>query len=200
VIVTLAFDVLTGLIQNNNGVLRTADALKAGVSRTTLSKLACDGSLARVARGQYVLPDSIPDELYIWQQRMSLIVYSHETALFLHDMAERTPAKYSITLPSNARLSPTFPGNLKVYFVKPELHETGVIFLSTKMGHEVRAYDIERTVCDILRNRSRVDDQTVVAALKNYTARKKPDLNKLGRYAEEFRITRIIRQYLEVLL
>jgi predicted transcriptional regulator of viral defense system len=195
-----AVSILTELIQKNDGVIRTSDAMKAGVSRTSLSKLAREGLLERVSRGQYILPDSFPDELHIWQRRMNLLVYSHETALFLHGMAERTPAKHSVTLPSDVRLSPTFPGDIKVYFVKPGLHELGVAFLPSMMGHEVRAYDVERTICDIVRRRSRIDDQSVIAAVKNYASMKGRDLNRLGRYAEAFRIVGILRKYLEVLL
>ncbi|MDR1581156.1 MAG: type IV toxin-antitoxin system AbiEi family antitoxin domain-containing protein [Synergistaceae bacterium] len=196
----LIVGVLTELTRKNGGIMRTADALKAGVSRTSLSKLERAGLLERVARGQYILPDSFPDELYIWQRRMNLLVYSHETALFLHGMAERTPAKHSVTFPSNARLSATFPGDIKVYFVKPESHELGAVFLPSMMGHEVRAYDVERTVCDVVRSRNRIDDQTFIAAIKNYAAMKNHDFNRLGKYAEVFRITKILRKYLEVLL
>jgi len=89
---------------------------------------------------------------------------------------------------------------VKVYMIKPELFETGLVSLSTKMGHFVRSYDVERTVCDILRSRSRIDDQTVVAAIRNYAGRKDKDMNKLGAYASAFRLTRILRRYLEVLL
>ena len=193
-------DTIEKLIKTHGSIIRTSDVLEAGLSRTTLSKMERDGKLVRVARGQYILPDELPDELFLWQKRKPLLVYSHETALFLHDMAERTPAKHSITLPSNARLSATFPGDLKVYFITPGLLELGIDTLRTKMGHEVRCYNIERTVCDILRSRNKVDDQTVIAAIKNYASLNDKDLVKLGRYSEVFNITKILRQYLEVLL
>ena len=193
-------DIIENLIKRHESIIRTSDALEAGLSRTTLSKMERDGKLVRVARGQYILPDELPDELFLWQKRKPLLVYSHETALFLHDMAERTPAKHSITLPSNARLSATFPGDLKVYLIKPDLFELGIDTLRTKMGHKVRCYNLERTVCDILRSRNKIDDQTVFAAIKNYAGLRDKDLVKLGRYSEVFNITKILRQYLEVLL
>jgi predicted transcriptional regulator of viral defense system len=195
-----AIDIFAKLINDKGGVVHTADAVAAGLSKTTLSKLEVSGKVVRVARGQYVLPDELPDELYLWQLRMPRLTYSHETALFLHDMAERTPLRHSITLPSNMRLSATFPGNVKVYLIKPELFEVGLTTLPSKMGHEVRVYDAERTVCDILRSRNKIDDQTVPAAIKNYANRKNKDMNKLGQYAALFRVTKILRQYLEVLL
>lgn len=199
-ITTAAIDIIEKLIRDNGSVVSTADVVSAGLSKTTLSVLEKGGKIVRVARGQYVLPDELPDELYLWQLRMPRLVYSHETALFLHDMAERTPARHSITLPSDVRLSATFPGDIKVYMIKPELFEVGLVVAPSKMGHEVRAYDVERTVCDILRSRNRIDDQTVVAAMKNYVNRPGKDINKLGHYASLLRVTKILRSYLEVLL
>lgn len=194
------FYTVSELIQQNNGLLRTSDALEAGISKTTLSNLVKKGMLDRVAHGQYILPDNLPDELYILQQRISKMVYSHETALFLLDMAERTPARQSVTIQSDNKLPKTFVGDYKVYYVKPDLFELGLATLPSKMGHDVKAYDAERTICDILRSRSRIDSQTFAFAMKNYAARKDKDINRLSRYAEAFRVTKLLRQYLEVLL
>jgi predicted transcriptional regulator of viral defense system len=191
---------IVGLIRKNRGTISTAEAKRAGVSRTTLAKLAAQGIIERVARGQYTLPGLLPDELYLWQLRMESLIYSHETALFLLDMAERTPAVHSITIPSTAKLSATFPVKLKVYYVKPELHNLGIIELPSKQGHKVRTYGAERTVCDVIRSRNRMDDQTVVSAVKNYVNRSDKDLGKLAQYAAAFHITKILRGYLEVLL
>ena len=114
-------------------------------------------------------------------------------------MAERTPTQHSLTIPSNYQLWPALASENKVYYIKPELHELGRCYISSKAGHEVAAYNAERTVCDILRSRSRIDSQTFAAALKNYTARKNPNWALLREYADVFRILELLRQYLEVL-
>jgi len=67
------------------------------------------------------------------------------------------------------------------------------------MGHEVIAYIIERTICDVLRSRNRMDSQTVAEAMKGYTARKDINWNLLSKYARIFKVTKLMRQYLEVL-
>jgi len=115
-------------------------------------------------------------------------------------MAERTPLRYALTIPGNCKLSPTLADDCKIYYVKPELHDMGKCFIPSKMGHEVIAYNAERTVCDILRSRNRVDSQTVAAAMKNYAVRKNQDWNLLREYAEIFHVTKLLRQYLDVLL
>ena len=190
---------INDLLSEKNGLIRTADAVQAGISRTTLGQLAKDGKIERVAHGQYIQPDDMPDELYLLQQRSKKIVFSHETALFLHDMAERTPIHHALTIPSDSKLSPSLSDGVKIYYVKPEFYDMGICSLSSKMGNEVAAYNIERTICDILRSRNRVDGQTVAAAMKNYAARKGQDWGLLSKYAEIFRITKLLRQYLEVL-
>ena len=63
-----------------------------------------------------------------------------------------------------------------------------------------RGYDMERTICDVLRSRSHIEMQTFQDALKAYARRKDKDLRTLVRYARLFRVEKILRQYLEVLL
>jgi len=190
---------ISSLLNENNGLIRTADAVNAGISRATLSQLAKDGKIERIAHGQYIQADDLPDELYLLQQRSKKIVFSHETALFLLDMAERTPIQHALTIPSDSKLSPSLSEGIKIYYVKPELHDMGVCFVPSKMGNEVTVYNAERTICDILRSRNRIDNQTVAAAMKSYAARKGQDWSLLSKYAEIFRITKLLRQYLEVL-
>ena len=192
--------IIDSLLNENSGVIRTSDAVRAGLSRASLGLLVKDGVLERIAHGQYIKLNDLPDELYMLQQRSDKIVFSHETALFLHDMAERTPFLHSLTIPSNCKLSPILSEGCKVYYVKPELYELGRGSAISKMGNEIIAYDIERTICDILRSRSRIDSQTFVEAMKSYSTRKGQNWNKLREYAEAFRVTKLLRQYMEVLV
>ena len=187
------------LLNEYNGLISTADAVRAGISRVILSQLVRDGIIERVAHGQYIQPNDIVDDLYLLQQRSQKILFSHETALFLHDMAERTPVQHALTIPSDSKLSPSLSNGVKIYYVKPELHDMGVCSIPTKMGNEVMAYNAERTICDILRSRNRIDSQTVTAAIKNYIAGKNQDWGLLRKYAEIFHTTKLLRQYLEAL-
>ena len=70
----------------------------------------------------------------------------------------------------------------------------------SKMGNEVVVYDVERTICDILRSRSRIDRQIFAEAMKAYAKRKGQNWNNLRDYADAFRITKLLRQYMEVLI
>ena len=192
--------IIKKLIDDNNGILRTEEAGRAGISRTTLGLLVKKGIIERIAHGQYINPNDLPDELFLLQLRSEKIVFSHETALYLHDMAERTPNKHSLTIPSECKLSSVISEQCKIYYVKSEYHSLGKCPVVSKMGNELIAYDAERTVCDILRSRNRIDSQTFAAAIRNYIERNNQDWKKLSYYAECFCITKLLRQYLEVLL
>ena len=76
----------------------------------------------------------------------------------------------------------------------------GVSEVPSRLGHTVRTYNVERTVCDILRSRSRIDNQTITAALRNFAALPTKDIGKFGEYAEKFGVLFLARKYLEVLL
>jgi len=187
-------------INKNGGTVRAENAVRNGISYKMLSSLVKQGLLIRDAHGIYSMPEAAPDELFVLQRRNSRIIFSHETALYLHNMAERTPMAHSVTIPSNKRLSPQIKRGCKVYYVRDELFDMGATEISSRLGHMVRAYNVERTVCDILRSRNRIDSQTVAAALRNFAAYPVKDIGKFGEYAEKFGVLSLARKYLEVLL
>ena len=72
--------------------------------------------------------------------------------------------------------------------------------MKTPSGNDVPAYDLERTICDVIRSRSRVGTETFLAELKQYAADSRKNLNKLNTYAKQLRVANILRPYLEALL
>jgi predicted transcriptional regulator of viral defense system len=188
------------LLDRGQGLVLTSDAVLAGLHRGQLSALVKTGQLEHAKRGVYIVAGGMVDELFTIQQRAKKIIYSHETALFLHGLTDRTPTQYSLTVPSSYKPSCAIKDACKVYYIKKELICLGKIEMPSGMGHIVISYDIERTICDIVRSRSKIDKQIFLDALKNYTRRKDTDLNRLYLYAKEFHIDKVLHQYLEVLL
>lgn len=94
----------------------------------------------------------------------------------------------------------TANGRCKVYTVKKDLLEIGKVFVRDNCGNEIPMYDLERTICDLVRSRSTIDIQEFLPALKAYAARKDKDLNKLWEYSRLFRIQSVVRKYMQVLL
>lgn len=191
---------LAAIAQGHGGIIETKTAIAHGISKAILYKLCKANKIHRVVQGQYILTDDLQDELLSIAKRSDRIILSHETALFLHGISDRTPFEHTITVPSNYTVSAVIRGECKIYYIKPELFELGRTTLTTPAGNEVPVYDFERTICDMIRSRNKVGTETFLAALKLYAASPKKDLNKLHSYAKKMRVANVLRQYLEVLL
>lgn len=188
------------LIEKSGGVITTKLADSHNIHREYLNEFIKLGKLERVAYGIYIAPDVWEDKMLIYQMRKSKMIYSHETALFLHDLTDRDPLDYCVTVPSGYNTSRLKQEGLIVRTIKKEFFEMGICTKKTAFGNDVRTYDMERTICDILRDRNNQDVSVLSDALKRYSRRKDKDLNRLMKYAGLFKIEKVLRPYLEVLL
>lgn len=188
------------MLYEKNGILLTVDVIEAGISKTYLMEYAKKMGLERVAKGIYSSPDTWVDPYYLLQTRYPQIIFSHETALYLLGMAEREPMQFTVTAKAGYHAKSMEEQNIKVYRVKKELLELGIVNLESPDGHLVKVYNAERTVCDLLRSRSNVEIQDLQSAIKEYVRNKEKNLPQLMRYAKEFRVEKILRPYLEALL
>jgi predicted transcriptional regulator of viral defense system len=188
------------LLSQGNGMFAAYQAVKAGFSRQQLAGFVKSGVLERAERGIYISPSGLDDTLFWMQQRAQKIVYSHETALFLHRITSRTPIQYSVTVPSSYKASAVLKKSCKIYYIKQELIDLGKTEKMSGMGNTVITYDLERTLCDVIRSRNKIDGQVVIEALKNYAKNNEKDLHRLYKYAGNFGIEKILYHYLEVLI
>jgi predicted transcriptional regulator of viral defense system len=192
--------IIQKLLTKGKGMFASYQATEAGLHRQQLANLVKTGFLERAGRGIYISPGSLDDTLYWLQQRAKKIVYSHETALFLHRMTSRTPIRYSITVPSSYKASAALKNTCKIYYIKQDLFDLGKTEHPSGMGHTIITYDIERTLCDIIRSRNKIDHQIVIEAVKNYSLNRNKDLHRLYQYAGKFGVEKLLHQYLDVLL
>jgi predicted transcriptional regulator of viral defense system len=188
------------LIKQQNGTILSADLDEYGIPRKYLQRLINEGRLERFDRGVYVAVDAIEDEMFAMQKKYSKLIYSHEAALFMYDLSDRTPFEYSATVPSGYKVVSNVADRFKIYYVKKELHELGVISLKSSFGNHIRVYNIERTICDIIKSRSRVDIQILNEALRRYVKIKSSDYSLLMDYAKKLNIETVLKNYLEVIL
>ena len=191
---------LTAIAKTHGGIIETKIAAQRGISKAMLYKLCKEDKIHRIVKGQYILPDDMQDELLAISNRSERIIFSHETALYLHGISDRTPFEHTVTAPSGCIPSAAIKSECKVYYIKPELFELGKTTLRTPAGNDVPAYDLERTICDVIRSRNKLGTETFLAALKLYAANPKKNLNQLNTYAKQMRVEKVLRQYLEVLL
>lgn len=191
---------LKNIARINGGIITTRHAARCGISRAMLSKLFKKGVIKRIATGQYILSKESIDGLLSIGLRSKRIIFSHETALFLHGVSDKMPYSQTITVPTGCTPSPSIQEGCKIYFIKPDLFELGKTVMKTPSGNNVAAYDLERTICDIVRSRNKLRTASLPAVLKAYTANSQKDLNRLYDYAGRMRISSVIQNYFEVLV
>jgi predicted transcriptional regulator of viral defense system len=197
---TAPIDKIRDILRDQNGILLASDLLKYGIPRTYLSILEKNGEIERVSRGVYTATSHFIDEMVVIQARYKVAIFSHETALYLLGLSDRTPLVYSVTVPAGYNATSLKASGVKVYFVNRGLYQLGSITMRSPHGNDIKTFDIERTICDVLRNRNQIDIQQINAALKQYVGKKDRNIDLLYRYARQFRIQKIVREYLEVLL
>ena len=193
-------EILDSFLKRENGFLKASAAVSAGISRTCLGAYVRERGLERVAQGLYMSPDAWQDGMFVIQTRYPQAVFSHETALYLLNLADREPTHYTVTLKAGTNATGLTRQGVKVYKVKAELVNEGVTETQSPTGHAVKVYIPERTICDLFRSRANVEIQDLQTAIREYTRLKEKNVPLLMRYAKAFSIERIIRPYLEAFL
>ena len=194
-------EMINKILNQNKGFITSAQVTDAGLQRRILGKLVADHSLYRVTRGIYALPDVWEDEMYFLQYRFSKGIFSNETALYLHDMTDRTPQSYTLTFPHGYNATGIKKKHsTKVKFATPEIYDLGIIEMPSPCGNPIRVYDKERTLCDIVKGNNTCDIQIVNQAMKEYTNSSEKNMSKLISYAEKLRVKPKVLRYMEVLL
>ncbi|WP_061212792.1 type IV toxin-antitoxin system AbiEi family antitoxin domain-containing protein [Syntrophomonas wolfei] len=191
---------LNKLIEKKNGLVLTEDVDAKNVPRHYLALFVKEDKLERVSRGVYLAPDTFDDEMYRLQAKNRRIIFSHETALYLHDLTDRDPIEWSVTVPYGYNATHLRKVGVKVYTVKKELYQLGVTEGKTLYGRLIQIYNRERTICDIVRNRNNMDVAILNDAIRRYLKQKDKNIPLLLRYAGKLNVQNTLRGYLEILL
>ncbi|WP_165053140.1 MULTISPECIES: type IV toxin-antitoxin system AbiEi family antitoxin domain-containing protein [unclassified Adlercreutzia] len=174
---------LDRILEEGDGIITASAAAKEGVPKDSFYRYVKEKELEKQGRGIYLSKDAFPDELALLQARFPKAIFSHDAALFLHDMSEREPIPLSVSVESGYNSPSLKDQGVRIYYVKPEWHSMGVCDVKTPDGNLVKAYDKERTICDVIRKRKSTDVTEFNYALKSYVSSKGKNLARLSEYA-----------------
>lgn len=194
------YDKILKIIEKNNGYVTTREVVENGINKIFLTNMVRNGKLVRISRGYYGLPNYIEDDYYKLASKSKNARYSMATALYLHNLSDRTPLVYNITLPFGYNGALQKEKNVVLNFVNRKILDLGMIEMTSPFGMKIKVYDIERTICDIIKNKNKMDAEIFSKALKEYARSKNKNLTKLTKYAKTMNIENKVREYMEVLL
>ncbi|WP_423064802.1 type IV toxin-antitoxin system AbiEi family antitoxin domain-containing protein [Erysipelothrix rhusiopathiae] len=192
-------DKLKWISKNNNGLIYTKDVTQYNIRKEVLSDLVKSGDLVRLKRGVYCFKDEIIDEYYLFQLKAPQLIYSLGTALFFHGYSNRVPNVLSITVKQGYNVHRIDTKKINARYSSDELFELGLTAIKSPQGMEVRCYDLERTICDIIKERNKMDPQIFSDAINQYFSNKKINSRLLMKYAKAMKIEDEIMKYIEVL-
>lgn len=184
------------LIKEGNGILLTRDLKKNNIHLQYLKQLINDGDIKKVARGVYLEKNKEVNEFFLLSEKYKSGVFSHNTALYFYDLTDRTPLKIDITFPSKVTIH---DNTIKTHYANTKFYNIGITNLKLQDGTIIKVYNKERTICDIIRARNKIDPQILNTAIQEYFKSKDNDYILLMNYAKIFGIEKILRNYMEVL-
>jgi predicted transcriptional regulator of viral defense system len=190
------------VLERQGGVATSRDFEAAGISAANVVSLCNRGYLERIRRGYYQRAGATcPPEEQLLATLLPQAIVCGESALFHWGYSDFTPRSWSIAVPrdfSRSKLSAA-PLPLAPQYVTPQLFELGAT-TSTFNGYTLRAYDRERTICDCVRFKNRLDSELFAKALTAYARDPHKNLSNLTAYAQRLRVAAKLTPLLEVLL
>ena len=182
-----------------NGYLTTKDVTTNNIPRFYLTKLIKENKIERVSRGVYIKKNVLVDEFVVLQSKSKYAIYSNATALYLHGFSNRIPIRYDITIKSGYKGSLQKEENVNLFYTKNELLNLGAINYKLDSGNIIRVYDLDKTICDIIKNKKKIDAEIFNKAIREYFYSKKKNTLKLYEYAKKMSIYNKVRDTFEVL-
>ena len=186
--------------EENSGYITSKEASRLNINSTFLCNLVNAKQLERVVNGIYKLSDYPDDNLYVLSNTSKNICYSHATALYLHNLSDRIPQILDVTVPYNYSGRLLNDSSVDLHYVKNDIFDLGIIEIKTINNLTVKCYDLERTICDVIRDRDEMDKELYSKALKEYANSKDKNILKLIKYAKKLNVEKEVVELMEVLL
>jgi len=187
--------------RKSGGVLRTGQALHAGIHPRDLYALRDAGFLAEVSRGVYRLAELPPlaePDLTTVATRVPKAVIALVSALHFHRLTTEIPHAVSIALPKGTSRPRLEWPPLRVYWFSGAMYAEG-IESHVRDGVELKIYGAAKTVVDCFRLRNRLGTEVAVEALRTGLEERKFTPAQILRAAKTCRVAGVVRPYLEAL-
>lgn len=134
------------------------------------------------------------------QVRNSVVIFSGETALFLHGLIDREYSEICVTVPTGYNASHLKNGNEQVRYASKKTYDLGVCEVASGSGNMVKVYDKERSICILIMERNKTEVQNFQTAIREYMSSKDRQLTRLIAYEEKLGIRDEVMKYVEVLV
>lgn len=190
------------IFSNHDYIMTTAELDSYRIYYADIQQLLNEGFIEKIKRGYYHWTETYGEqEVKIINRLFPDAVLCMETALFYYQYSDRNPAEWNITIDKNVSRSRT---NIDYPFVKAYRVESVLVPLGETKGSinfvDVRIYDRDRTICDVLRNMNKMDKEIFNKAIQGYVKDLKKNVPNLMEYAKVLRMQKRVKELIGVWL
>lgn len=194
------YEKILEIIKKNKGYITTNELTNNKIAKIYLTNMLKKGIIKRIKRGYYGLISYIEDNFYKIYSKSKSVRFSLNTALYLNNLTDRTPLVYNITLPQGYSGALQKEDNVIITYVKKELLDLGVEEVLSPFGMKIKVYNSERTICDIIKYKNKMDAEIFAKSLNIYINSNTKNLNRLIEYSKIMNIEKKVKRIMEVLL
>ena len=193
---------LQDLFASHGGILKTSELLQCGCYYRKIQELINDGEIEQVRRGYYQrIDDNSYSEVAVIVRLFPDAVLCMESALDYYGYTERTPSSWNLAVldsSSRRRFNISWP-IVKPHFISESKFPVGIVEAEVE-GTKMRIYDRERTICDCLTHRNKMNAEVFNNAIRGYLKDPRRKESRLGMYAAALRVQRKVREVLGIWL
>jgi predicted transcriptional regulator of viral defense system len=180
--------------EKHGGVLKTKELNKLGLSSRQIKKLLEAGELSKIKQGYYELADEVnPEEIIIARLFPEAVIFL-ESALLHYSYTDRIPTAWQIAVDRDSEKSQY---DIEYPLVEPYYQESKFLSIGVSVfevqGVEIRIFDRDRTMCDIMRYEKKIEKEVFSNAVMRYIKDPKKNIRHLIEYAEVLNISKKIQ-------
>jgi len=188
-------------VARHHALIRPRDLAAHGVSRMELSRLVQQGLLQRVGRGLYSLPQRSVSE----HDAMTVVAHKYPSgivcllsALRFHELTTQAPFEVWLAIPNKARAPKLDYPPLRIVRFSDKALSDGIEEHNFE-GIPVRVTNVARTVVDCFKFRNKIGLDVALEALSESWRSKRVNMDELWHYAVLYRVSNVMRPYIESL-
>ena len=193
-------ELVANQVEKNHGFVFLATLKESGyANQSSLNYLKKEG-FEKVSGGIYLSPLYYEDDTYVFQKRFAKGIYSHETALYLHNLSDVTPFNYTMTFPRGYHSKKIKEEPISVVWKDRSVWQEDQTTVRSSNGNDIVVYSMERTLCDMFNTRYEADEDVRLQAIVKYMKRADKNIPKLLNLAKRYNVLDKLKTYVEVLL
>ncbi len=189
-------------LAQKRGIFTAREAARHGIHSQVLTRLIREGTVERIARGQYQIPEQAITEhhtLAIVAGAIPTGVICLLSALSIHGIGTELPAGVWLAIDRRARRPSLQYPPLRILRFSGKAFTEGIEIHRIE-GQPVRVYCVAKTLADLFKYRNKIGLNIALEALHEAWRDRRFTMDQIDRYSQICRVQRVMAPYLEALV